>query len=411
MQANVEAIVDYFKSGIKEPGESGRLGVELEHIVVGPHDKPVTYAEEHGVKWMLEQLEPDYSGKVFGDGGSLIGLSEGKRAISLEPAAQFELSAGPYDDGVEARDDFLAFQKEMTELIDPYGHRMLAVGYHPSAKVDDLPLIPKARYRFMDEHFAKIGHYGRCMMRGSASTQISIDYYSVEDCLRKLRLASVLAPLFALMCDNTPMFEGEPSPHHMMRTEIWRKCDPARCGTIPGVLDPGFSLEAYAEYVLRTPAIFYRDSDGREVATEKTFGEVYADHTMTTEEVEHALSLFFNDARCKTYIEIRPADAMPMPFVAAYATLIKGLFYFDEGLDALDDAFGGVTLEDVEQAKTDLMEKGYEGTAYGRPAAELVDLLFEIAHTTLPQGEAMVLIPLAQLVKMRKTLAMMGKRR
>ena len=410
MRQNVEAIVEYFKSGIKDPGEPGRLGIELEHIVVGVHDKPVTYDEEHGVRWMLEQLADGYSGKTLGDSGALLGLTGGNKVISLEPAAQFELSAGPFDDAAEARDEFLAFQRQIATLIDPFDHRMLAVGYHPSAKADDLPLIPKARYRYMDEHFSAIGRYGRCMMRGSAATQVSIDYYSIEDCLRKLRLASALAPLFALMCDNSPKFEGEPSPHHMMRTKIWRECDPARCGTIPGVLDRDFSLEAYAEYVLRTPAIFYYDEDGIEHATEKTFDEVYADRAMTHDDVEHALSLFFNDARCKTYIEIRPADAMPMTFVAAYATLIKGLFYYDGSLDALDELLADVDINAVEQAKTDLMRDGYDAMVYGTPAAELVDKLFAIARSSLHQGEAMLLRPLAQLVAMRKTLAMMGKR-
>ncbi len=410
MQENIRTIVDYFKSGIKGADEPGRLGVELEHIVVGPHTAPVTYAEEHGVAWMLEQLADEEATKSYGSDGALIGLAHGNKVISLEPAAQFELSAGPYDDGEDARADFAAFQREIDELIEPYGNRLVAVGYHPTAKALDLPLIPKARYRYMDAHFAKIGPYGACMMRGSASTQVSIDYFSVDDCLRKLRLASALAPLFALLCDNTPVFEGEPSPHHLMRAEIWRECDPARCGTIPGVLEPDFSLEKYAEYILRTPAIFVFDENGVEQPTEKTFGEIYSARTMTHDDVEHALSMFFNDARCKTYIEIRPADAMPTAFLGAYATLIKALFYYPESLNTLDDLLANVRAVDVEQAKTELMAAGYDAHVYGAPAAELVDALFDTAHAALPRGEALLLRPLEQLARMRKTLAMMGRK-
>ena len=411
MHDNVKAIVEYFKSGIKPAGEPGRLGVELEHIVVGPHKAPVAYADEHGIAWLLEQLKADYPQTSFGDDGALIGVSGGNKAVTLEPAAQLELSAGPYEDGEEARVDFTSFQHEVIELIDPFGLMLVEVGYHPSAKAEDLPLIPKERYRYMDEHFAKIGPYGRCMMRGSASTQVSIDYYSVEDCLRKLRLATAAAPLFALICDNTPTFEGEPSPHHMMRTKIWRECDPARCNAVPGVLSKDFTLEQYAEYILNTPAIFYYDEEGTAHPSEQTFGEIFADRAMSQSDVEHALSMFFNDVRCKTYVEIRPADALPLVYVAAYTTLVKALFYFDESLDFLDELFADVDEAAVEDAKTELMAHGYDAQVYDKPAGELVDALFKQAHDAMPPGEAMLLNPLEQLTRQRKTLAMMGKRR
>ena len=97
-------------------------------------------------------------------------------------------------------------------VLEPAGGRVLTLGYHPSARAADMELIPKRRYRFMDLYFRGKGAFGTCMMRGSASTQVSIDYSSVPDCLRKLRLAFGLAPLFSLVCDNSPVFEGAPPP-------------------------------------------------------------------------------------------------------------------------------------------------------------------------------------------------------
>ena len=407
-EANVKAIVDYFESGIKNADDAPRLGVEIEHIVVDEHSGAVSYSEEHGVRWILEQLAQDLPEKTYGDGDALLGLAGGNQTITLEPAAQLELSAGPYEYASDLQTDYIAFQHRLGELVGDHNRRAVAVGYHPTATAESLELIPKQRYRYMDAHFAKIGPFGRCMMRGSAATQVSIDYYSVDDCLRKLRLASALAPLFALLCDNSPVFEGKPRTHHMVRTEIWQKCDPARCETVPGVLDPNFSLEAYAEYVLRTPAIFGIDENGRSYATEKTFDELYADASMTLADVEHALSLLFNDVRLKTYIEIRPADSMPIPFVAAYATLIKSLFYSAESLDALDELLAGVDEEAVTQAKNALMADGYQATVYGRPASELIDALFAIARQSLASVERTLLNPLLQLARMRKTLAMMA---
>ena len=42
--------------------------------------------------------------------------------------------------------------------------------------------------------------------------------------------------------------------------------------------------------------------------------------------------MFFPDVRLKKYIEIRPADSMPIKYVLAYATLIKGIFMSDFSL-------------------------------------------------------------------------------
>ena len=408
---NVQAIVDYFKSGIKNAGDPPQLGVEIEHIVVGEHSAPISYSEEFGVRWILEQLAEDLPEKTFGDDGKLIGLAGGNKTLTLEPAAQLELSAGPYEYAPALRDDYEHFQHRLGEVTHGHDVRAFAIGYHPTTKADDLELIPKQRYRFMDAHFAKIGPFGRCMMRGSAATQVSIDYYSVEDCLRKLRLASAIAPVLSLICDNSPVFEGEPRTHHMVRTEIWQKCDPARCGTVRGALDADFTLEQYAEYVLSTPAIFGYDDEGNAFATEQTFDELYADKAMAHDDVEHALSLFFNDARLKTYLEIRSADSMPIPYAEAYVTLIKGLFYSEASLDALDELTKGVDEAAVEDARNALMADGYDAVVYGKPVTDIVDALFAMVHEAIPPVECTTVRPLEQLAKARKTLAMMSAKR
>jgi glutamate--cysteine ligase len=246
--------------------------------------------------------------------------------------------------------------------------------------------------------------FGICMMRASCSTQVAIDYTSVDDCLRKLRLTNAAVPALALICDNTPVFEAAPRPHKLMRTELWDKCDPDRCNTVPGVMDAEFSLEAYAEYILDTPALV-DVSSGTARLSEKTFGEIYANTQMTRADIEHALSMFFTDVRLKTYIEIRPADAMPLDCVIAYAALNKGLFMNAASLDALDVLFAGVTAADIAQAKDSLMENGYNGQIYGHPAAEIVDEMFSIARAGLTPEEQPYLDPLANLAAHRTTLA------
>ena len=99
------------------------------------------------------------------------------------------------------------------------------------------------------------------MMRGTASAQISIDYFSQEDCVRKMRAAYILGPAIKLLTDCTPVFEGQPAKGHLTRTAIWRDVDPK---TVRDLSRPvfgrfripvlrGISNAASADFLCRKP--------------------------------------------------------------------------------------------------------------------------------------------------------------
>ena len=109
------------------------------------------------------------------------------------------------------------------------------------------------------------------------------------------------------------------------------------------------------------PAIVALDEDGEARYDTRTFGEIFARRAMTDDEVFHAMSMVFPDVRLKSYVEIRPADSMPIPYVLAYAALIKGLFYGKSSLETLVRSCAGISESDVAKAKDALMESGICG--------------------------------------------------
>ena len=137
----------------------------------------------------------------------------------------------------------------------------------------------------------------------------------------------------------------------------------------------------------------------------QTFDEIYADREMTQAEIEHALSMVWPDARLKNFVEIRPADAMPIEYCLAYSALVSAVFYNDCNLDALDELLEGVGEAEVRAAKEALMDAGYAAEVYGRPAAFWADTLVQLAQETLDQDELPHLEPLESLVARRRTLA------
>ena len=171
---NIEALTAFFRSGIKPAGSHGKLGIELEQTVVRADGSPVSYSEENGVAHLLEQLRESYPQATVDEEGDLLGVARPGEAITIEPAAQIELSAGPFDDLKKAQETFTAYRKTLDGLLTPKGMHVVAQGYHPTATARSLDLIPKRRYAFMNRYLGAKDIYGPCMMRGSASTQASI---------------------------------------------------------------------------------------------------------------------------------------------------------------------------------------------------------------------------------------------
>ena len=406
---NVRAIVDWILDGAD--GKSTRVGIEIEHQILNADGgERVAYSGEHGIEDLLDRMSANWEEKTY-EGDHLVGLArsmEGiQETVTLEPGGQVELSAGPFNDMYTALELLSDFEDELRGFLEPVGQLAVQMGYAPVDHAGDIELIPKKRYEFMDEHFTEIGPYGTCMMRGTASTQVSIDFANRKEAIRKMRLAYCAAPIIAMMCDNSVMFEGELREHYLVRSEVWNCVDQDRCGIIPGVLDEGWTIDDYAEWILDTPAIVVKDENGNSVHDERTFGEIYADRVMTEADVEHAISMVFPDVRLKQYIEFRTPDALPSKYAAALAALVKGCFYADSALDTLDELFKGVTRKDVILAKMALMAEGYEAEVYGKKAWWFAEKLNIVAKLNLTKEEREVLEPLTTYAFSHVTLAEM----
>src|SRR5699024_5137113 len=129
-------------------------------------------------------------------------------SVTLEPACQLEVSIVPQSDVRRMLAVYDQFRLQLDMTLAARGLRAWNVGYHPTRRAQDLPLIPKQRYEAMDRYFRHTGAGGIQMMRATASTQLSIDYYSEQDFVQKMRAACLLAPLLALLTDSAAHYQG-----------------------------------------------------------------------------------------------------------------------------------------------------------------------------------------------------------
>lgn len=394
-----DAMVSYFRAGCKPEGKL-TLGLEVEHFLTHTNGAPASFAE---VQAVLAALCAPGDTPLVQD-GETVGLQSEGWLLTLEPAAQLEISIPPQADVGALMAVYEAFAAQLRKAAAPLGLRVWNLGYHPACLAQQLPLIPKKRYEIMDRYLQKRGRHGVQMMRGTASTQISIDYFSEQDFVRKYRAACLLAPLFALLTDNAPVYEGQNNRSASVRTAIWNDVDADRCGVPPMLMDADFGFASYAEYVLQKPLVVSRRGPRTEGVGRKSAFEVYPSG-LDRAEIEQVLSMFFFDVRLKNYLEIRVADSMPAAYIAGYAEIVKAIFSSRAAQENVLRHYAGATVASIEAAKLGICCHGYQAQVYGRPVAEEIAWLLAQAKSRITtSGARRRLEPLAALAANKKTL-------
>ena len=386
-------------SGHAAAGKPRKVGLELERILVDGNGDRILFSgtrgshdDVNGVHAILRRLAADRPelNPVLID-GELMGFSyrfdAGSErvpvAISLEPGAQVEVSAGPAERAVSLLSAIDAFDTALEQTARELGveARLTARGYDATcADPATIELIPKDRYAMMDAYLPQRGRYARDMMRCTASTQVSVDYVSEADAVRIARRATVLGPILSFLFDNAPVFRGEPSAG-MVRSRIWREVDPERCGIIPDSLDADFSFRRYIDWIAGVHTILFTDRHGRsESADDRISADYLHDRELSDDELMHLISMVWPTFRFKGYVECREMDALPPRLAVACASIVAALLYDDHLESELPFALDAAAVDDVEAARVALEERGWNAWVYGVPVTQVADAIVQIAQ-------------------------------
>ena len=93
------------------------------------------------------------------DGGeTLIALTRDGASISLEPGGQFELSGAPLATMHDICSETSLHLKETKTVADELGIGFLGLGFSPIWRRDEVPVMPKGRYRIMPRLHAQGRH-------------------------------------------------------------------------------------------------------------------------------------------------------------------------------------------------------------------------------------------------------------
>ena len=334
----------YLAGGCK-PAADFTIGTEHEAFGFRLSDKaPPAYAPADGspgIEAMLRAVADDEGLIPIIDNGNPIGLKGNGASISLEPGGQFELSGATLKDLHGTKAELDAHIARVRRIAPALGLGFAPLGFHPLARRQDMPFMPKGRYKIMRDYMPKVGTRGLDMMLRTCTVQVNLDFSSEADMVKKLRVGYALQPLATALFANSPFYEGKPNGLLSNRAEVWTDTDKARSGIPAMVFEDGFGFEAYANWLLDVPMYFvYRDGVYHDTAgasfrdfiagrlaalpgVRATVGD-FADHSTTA----------FPDVRLKRYIETRGADSGSPAMMLAQAAFWTGLFYDPAALDA-----------------------------------------------------------------------------
>jgi glutamate--cysteine ligase len=385
-----DQLAAYIASGEK-PRDAWRIGTEHEKF---GYDKnslmPLPYEGACSVHAMLSGLQERFGWNPVMEQDKLIGLERDGANISLEPGGQLELSGAPLETIHQTCDEVNQHLAEVKEIADRIGAGFIGLGAAPIWGQDDMPMMPKGRYRLMTDYMDRVGTLGKQMMYRTCTVQVNLDFGSEADMVQKMRVALSLQPVANALFANSPFLDGKPNGWKSWRAHIWQNLDSARTGMLPFVFQDGFGYDAWVDYVLNVPMYFvYRDGkyidalgqsfrdflDGRLPALP---GEVptlsdWADHMTTV----------FPEARVKKYIEMRGADGGPWRRLCALPALWVGLIYDGGALDAAWDLVKDWDDETREGLRRDAGIRGLQASVNGVHMQDLAREVLAIAEQGL----------------------------
>ncbi|WP_420396747.1 glutamate--cysteine ligase [Nioella sp.] len=367
-----EQLAEYLADGCK-PKEDWRIGTEHEKFGYCKDTlKPLPYAGERSILAVLEGLRDGHGWDPLVEGGNLIGLTKDGANISLEPGGQLELSGAPLETIHQTCDEVNDHLRDVKDISDKIGVGFIGLGAAPIWSHEDMPLMPKGRYKLMDGYMQKVGTMGTTMMRRTCTVQVNLDFGSEADMVQKLRVALALQPVATALFANSPFLDGKVNGHKSWRSRVWRDLDADRTGMLPFVFEEGFGFERWVEYALDVPMYFvYRD--GQYI---NALGQSFRDflqgklpalpgETPTLSDWADHLTTVFPEARIKKFIEMRGADGGPWRRLCALPAFWVGLLYDQTALDAAWDLVKGWDAETREALRVAASIDGLQAKVNG----------------------------------------------
>ena len=392
---NPEDLTNWFKQGMKTK-DKWRVGTEHEKFAYNYIKKekrymPAQYHGKLGISKFLNEISKEGWVKIEEE-NNVVALKKGDQSITLEPGGQIELSGAPLKDlhsTCRETGEHLSLVKKVGKKLNL---TLIGLGARPFEKVDDVPWMPKARYKIMKNYMPHKGGKGLEMMKSTCTVQANLDFSSEEDMRKKIKLAVKIQPVITALFSNSPLTLSKPNGFLSRRRFIWTDTDPDRCGVLKIALDEDFSFNKYIDYALSVPMYFVVRNNQYINCSGMSFKDFIKGKMVsmpgefpTIKDWEDHLSTIFTEVRLKKFIEVRGADAGNWNITCALPAFWVGLLYSESSLSTALDLCSNWTYKTVEKLSYDVCEKGLKSSVDNTRVSEIAKELVKLSRKGLEE--------------------------
>ncbi|MBF0280005.1 MAG: glutamate--cysteine ligase [SAR324 cluster bacterium] len=385
------------------------LGTEYENFILvsRPHEtlkyQPLPMNGKPGVYHLLETIHEidqqrgvQWEKKYEND--KLIGLlNQQKQSITVEPGGQIEFAGAPLASLEAVQKELLAYYRTLSQAVEIFNGKILSFGVVPLYPLEMIPLVDKLRYHVMFPYMKTVGNWGQWMMKASAATQVSIDFFSKEDLERKFVFLNRISPFLTAVFANSPLLNGSKSEYLSFRGRIWQDTDPDRSGLPESFLQENFKLNDYIQWALKASPYFL-NRDGKDIfLAETSFEKLIAGEKPEIEvsaaDWKEHLGMLFPDVRIKQIMEVRAVDGLMPRDSIAVPTLIKALIYNKDAFEKVYSILMDLPSKNFSIYRAAAAKEGLHAEVNGLSFAKFARQFFEIALSALGSAEENWLLP------------------
>jgi glutamate--cysteine ligase len=301
---------------------------------------------------------------------------------------------------------------------------LLALGFHPTHKGDDLPMVPKSRYRawkkYIKENDVKGGIDG---LFCTSTVQVNLGYESEEDMVKKLRVALALQPIAVALFANSPFVEGQPSGEQSHRSHLIHNYMNGRYGfMLPVAFEEGFGFEKFVDYALNEMPMMGLYKDGVFIDAK---GGMFSDfmegklaaspgQKATFADWENHLNTIWPEVRLRRFLEMRGADNGPAEMIKALPAFWVGLLYDKQSLDTAYEMIRDWTEEDRDYLRAQTPITGLQTPFMGTTVQDIAKNCLALSEAGLKRrdirdehgnDESVYLAPLHEIAESGMNLA------
>ncbi len=327
MITSKEKIIEHFELGIKKV-KNFKIGIEHEKFLFDNQDnKRIDYEK---IKKMFDALL-EFGWKPILENDNIIGLTNDKKNISLEPGNQIELSGEKLNNIHEACAESHDYLFELRQVTKKLNINIVSSGFDPISKLDEIPNNPKQRYKLMTKDMPLGGELSLDMMYRTCGTQLNLDYDSEKDFVKKFLVVNSIVPISIALFANSSIVEKKNSKYLSYRSKVWQNTSR---GGLPKLFFEKLNFEKYADFVMNFPILFIKEKKEYISGKKYTFkdfmdGRINEINNRLPNESDLSthLSTIFTENRLKKYIELRSMDTCGWDCLCAGPAFYTGMLY------------------------------------------------------------------------------------